>query len=157
MVTTDRKSIADFLDHKRLAVVGVSRNANDFSRMVFRELEKQGYDVVPVNPGATEMDGKRCFAHLGEIEPPVDAALLFTPSRDSAQVVNECVAANIHHVWMHRGAGGQGAVNDEAVAICREYGINCVAGECPMMFLPNNAWFHRFHGMLKKITGTYPN
>jgi predicted CoA-binding protein len=157
MVATDRKAIDAFLDRKRLAVVGVSRNANDFSRMVFREFEKQGYDVVPVNPGAPELEGKRCFAHVGDIEPPVDAALLFTPPRDTAGVVDECVSANIHHVWMHRGAGGPGAVSEAAVAVCREHGINFVAGECPMMFLPNNAWFHRFHGLLKKIAGTFPN
>jgi len=156
-MVTDRKSIDNFLDRKRLAVVGVSRNAGDFTRIVFREFEKQGYDVVPVNPGAAELEGKRCFAHVGDIEPPVDAALLFTQSRDTAEVVDECVSANILHVWMHRGAGGPGAVNDAAVAVCREHGINLVAGECPMMFLRNNAWFHRFHGLFRKIAGTYPN
>jgi predicted CoA-binding protein len=157
MSTTDRSTIDAFLDHKRLAVVGVSRNAQDFSRIVFREFEKQGYEVVPVNPYATELEGKRCFAHVRDIEPRVDAALLFTPSRDTAAVVDECVSAEIHHVWMHRGGGGPGAVNPEAIAVCREHGIRVVAGECPMMFLRNSAWIHRFHGFVKKIVGTYPN
>src|SRR5579864_3242247 len=115
MHATDRKAIDGFLSQKRLAVVGVSRNAADFSRSVLREFEKQGYEVVPVNPGATDLDGKRCFAHVTEIEPPVDAALLFTTPSHTADVVDECITAHIHHVWMHRGAGSTGAVNEHAV------------------------------------------
>ncbi len=41
---TDRKAIDEFLAHRRLAIVGVSRNARDFSRSVYREFEKQGVD-----------------------------------------------------------------------------------------------------------------
>src|SRR5579871_2093967 len=114
MSKTDRKAIDGFLSQKRLAVVGVSRNAKDFSRSVFREFERRGYDVVPVNPGATELEGKHCFAHVPDIEPPVEAALLFTAADRTPDVVDECIAAHVRHVWMHRG-GGQGAVNDEAV------------------------------------------
>lgn len=156
MTTTDRNTIDEFLSQKRLAMVGVSRNARDFSRSVFREFEKQGYEVVPVNPGATELEGKRCFAHVTEIEPPVDAALLFTSSEQTPAVVNECVSAHLHHVWMHRGGGGPGAVNAGAVEVCRKEGINVVAGECPLMFLGHPAWFHRVHGFIKKMNGTYP-
>ena len=156
MTTTDRQAIDGFLSQKRLAVVGVSRNARDFSRSVFRECEKQGYDVVPVNPGANDIEGKRCFAHVREIEPPVDAVLLFTRPDCTPYIVDECIESHVHHVWMHRG-GGVGAVNDEAVGRCRENGINVVAGECPLMFLPNAGWPHRFHGFIRKISGSYPN
>ncbi len=31
------EQIQDFLDHKRIALVGVSRQPNDFSRSMFRE------------------------------------------------------------------------------------------------------------------------
>jgi uncharacterized protein len=157
MTTNDRKAIDGFLSRKRLAVIGVSRNAGDFSRSVFSEFQKQGYDVVPVNPGVTELDGKRCFAHVTDIEPPVDAALLFTSSDRTEQVVDECIAAHVHHVWMHRGAGGPGAVNARAVKSCREHGISVVAGECPFMFLPNPAWPHRIHRFIRKVTGNYPH
>ncbi len=70
--------IQDFLGQKRLAVVGVSRQPKDFSLVLFRELRKRGYDAVPVNPQAEEIDEQPCYARLQAIHPPVDGALLMT-------------------------------------------------------------------------------
>jgi hypothetical protein len=47
-------------------------------------------------------------------------------------------------------------VSADAVKFCEANGIAVIAGECPMMFLSGGAWFHRLHGWLKKITGSYP-
>ena len=49
-MATTRAEIDKFLSNHRIALVGVSRNPQDFSRAVFRELTARGYDVVPVNP-----------------------------------------------------------------------------------------------------------
>jgi hypothetical protein len=43
-----RERIEDFLSQKRLAVVGVSRQPEDFTLGLFRESCRRGYDVVPV-------------------------------------------------------------------------------------------------------------
>jgi predicted CoA-binding protein len=147
--------VQDFLGQKRLAVVGVSRKPDDFSRKLFCQLWDRGYDVVPVNPEADEIDGQRCFAHLQDVTPPVNGALLMTSPVASEKVVQECADAGISRVWMYR-AGGAGAVSTEAVQFCESHGIAVIPGECPLMFLPQGAWFHRFHGTVRKITGRYP-
>jgi len=51
---TTLQDIQSFLDLKRLAVVGVSRNPTDFTRVLFREFRNRGYDAVPVNPAVRE-------------------------------------------------------------------------------------------------------
>ena len=66
-----RKNTRVFMGQKRLAIVGVSRNPQDFTRVLFREFLKQGYDVIPVNPNATEVEGRKCFARVGDINPGV--------------------------------------------------------------------------------------
>ena len=147
--------IADFMKQKRVAVVGVSRDPRDFSRALFREFLQQGYDAVPVNPQATEVEGKRCFAHVGEISPPVDSVLLMTPPSSTEQVVLECAASGITRVWMHRGVG-DGAVHPGAAALCREKGIRLVEGYCPFMFFQKPAFFHRLHRFFMKLAGSYP-
>jgi predicted CoA-binding protein len=146
--------IEAFLAQKRFAFVGVSRRPNDFSRTVFREFRGKGFDPVPVHPQATEVDGQRCYARVQDIQPPVDRAFLMTPPAVTSAMVRECAATGIKHVWMHRGAGpGKGSVSQEAVDFCRSQGIGVIPGECPMMFLPGAAWFHRFHGWLKGTGG----
>lgn len=150
-----RKQIDEFLNERRFAAVGLSRDPKDFTRTLIREFLGRGYDVVPVNPAVKEIDGRTCFASVREIDPPVAAVLLLTSPSATQAVVRDCAEAGVKRVWMYRG-GGNGAVNSEAVAFCGERGIDVVAGECPFMFLPGTGFPHRVHGLIRKIIGTYP-
>ena len=147
--------IRSFLSLKRIAFVGVSRDPKDFSRLLFREMCKRGYDMVPVNPAVGEVEMKRCFPRVQDITPAVDGALLMTKPSDTDHVVRDCAAAGIRDVWMHR-AGGHGSVSQDAVRFCHEQGINVVEGHCPFMFFEHTPFFHRVHGFFMKITGKYP-
>ena len=149
-MSTRNRLATDFLAQQRLAVVGVSRDPKDFSRCLFRELKKRGYDLVPVNPTGGEIEGLPCAARVQDIRPPVDGALLMTRPEVSEQVVRDCVAANIPRVWLHRGIG-PGAVSAAAVALCRQHGIVVVEGECPYMFLPASGFIHRTHGFFRRL------
>ncbi len=152
---TTTAEIRDFLAQRRIAMIGVSRNPKDFSRQLFRELAKRGYDMLPVNPAARDIEDRRCFTNVKDIEPAPDAALLMTSSSATLQAVRDCAAAGIRSVWMYR-AGGQGAVNAEAVAFCHANGIALVEGHCPFMFLPRASFVHRAHGFILKVIGNYP-
>ena len=153
---TVMERIRDFLGQKRVAIAGVSRQEKDFSRALFRELRSRGYDVVPVNPEAREIEGAACFARVSDISPIVDSVLVMTPAPLTDAIVHDCATAGVRRVWLYR-AGGKGAVTAEAVRFCEDNGISVIPGECPMMFLPGGAWFHRFHGLLKKVAGSYPS
>jgi len=150
-----RKSIDSFLNHKRLAVVGVSRNAKDFSRSLFRELQSRGYDLVPVNPNAEEIEGIPAVASVKDASPAVEGALLMTESHVSGGVVRECYDAGIQDIWLYR-AAGTGAVSRSALDFCDEKQMNVVNGECPFMFLPQNGFPHNFHGFCRKMLGRLP-
>ena len=152
---TTRKQIDSFWQLKRIAVVGVSRDPKHFSNDVWRELESRGYDLVAVNPRATEVNGKPSYPRLQDVQPPVDGALVMTPPRVTEQVVQDCVEAGVEHVWLHRG-GGVGAVSPKAVDYAAEHGLDVVVGHCPFMFLPGTPFFHRPHAWLKRLTGSYP-
>jgi predicted CoA-binding protein len=147
--------IRDYLGRRRVAVVGVSSNGQDFSRAVYREFKKLGYDTVPVNPQAEEIESDRCFKRVQDIQPPPEWALLYTRPEVSEQIVRDCAEAGVRRIWFHRSVA-QGSLNGRALALCSELNIEAVPGECPMMFLENAGWFHRFHGFLKQLTGSYP-
>ena len=147
--------IQDFLGRRRLAVVGVSQQPKDFSRTLFHEFLERGYDAVPVNPAAQEIEGRRCFARVQDVSPPIDAVLLMTTPAVTDTVVRDCAEAGVKLVWMYR-ATGKGAVSGAAVEFCEANGMLVIPGECPLMFLPGGAWFHRIHGLVKQIAGSYP-
>ena len=152
---TTLTQIQDFLGQSRLAVIGVSHHPRDFTRTLYDELQHRGYNVVPVNPGVNQVASRCCYARVCDIPAPVDGALLMTKPAVTERVVRECQAAGIRRIWMYR-ATGAGAVSAPAVQFCEAHGMSVVAGECPFMFLPETAWFHRFHGFCRTLTGKYP-
>ncbi len=149
------ETIEDFLAQKRIAMAGISRDPTSDSVKLFEELCCRGYDVVPVNPNTAEVQGRRCFARVQDIQPPVDAVLLMTSPEATETVVHDCAEAGIRRVWMYR-ATGKGSVSPKAIAFCREQGMQVVPGQCPFMFLRDATGVHRFHGFVRKITGRYP-
>lgn len=152
--TMDTRAVIDgFLAGRRLALVGVSRNPQDFSRLMLAELRKKGYEVVPVRPELDEVDGLRVYARVQDIPGSVDGAIVLTSPAVAEQVVRDCDEAQIRRVWLHRGAGN-GAVSEAAVAYCREHGIEVVPGECPLMFLGGSV--HDVHRSIRKLTGSLP-
>jgi predicted CoA-binding protein len=141
-----------FLATRRFAVVGVSRNEKDFSRYLLRELLSRGYDAVPVNPALGEAEGRRAFARVSEIDPPVEAALLLTAPTATEQVVRDALDAGVRRIWLHRG-GGQGAATPAALALCAASGVELVHDLCPFMALPGASFPHRVHGFLRRRFG----
>lgn len=148
-------TIESFLAQKRIAMVGMSREPKHISSLLFEEFCRRGYEVVPVNPNAPEIMGRRCFARVQDIQPAPDAALLMTPSTVTASAARDCAEAGVKRIWMFRG-GGQGSVSAEAVEFCQAHGMELVPGQCPFMYLSPVRSVHRFHRFLVKITGRYP-
>ncbi|HEY3365434.1 MAG TPA: CoA-binding protein [Symbiobacteriaceae bacterium] len=143
-----RKVIEEFLKQRRIGVVGVSRNPKEFANMIYRTLREKGYEVYPVNPNATEVEGEPCYPSAKELPERVDGVLVMVPAGKAAAVVQDCQAAGISRVWLHRGAG-PGAVSPEAVSLARAAGMAVVDGACPLMFL--GSWPHKVHRVFAKL------
>jgi len=132
-VTRVPESVAAFLRGRRFAVAGVSRQPNQAANAVFRKLRNSGYEVVPINPNASEVEGTRCYSDISEVPGRLDGVVIATAPAVSAQVVRACSDQGVHRVWLHR-AFGSGSVSDEAVGQCAARGIACIVGGCPLMF-----------------------
>jgi len=146
-----KASIEDFLDQKKIVVVGASRNRKKFGNAIFRELKSKGYQVFPVNPNATTIDNVPCYPSIKEVPEAADAVVLIVPPSVTEQVVLEVIQANIRRVWMQ-----PGCESIRAVKLCRERGINVVYGECLLMFLEPAALIHRMHRCVKRLLGRLP-
>jgi predicted CoA-binding protein len=155
MAKVTRAAIGDFLAAKRIAVVGASRHEKEYSRSLFRELLKHGYDATPVNPYVEELDGRKCFKSVKDISPPPERALLVLPEDKTEQAVVDCADAGIKHVWLHRHVAG-GVSDTRAIFRAEERGLNLITGFCMFMFLPHSPFVHRLHGGVMKLIGIYP-
>ncbi|MBI4417446.1 MAG: CoA-binding protein [Ignavibacteriales bacterium] len=150
-----RSLINEFLKQKHFAFIGVSRNEKDFSRILFRAFTAAGYEAIPVNPMAMEIDGRKCFGSVRDVSPRVTSALLLLPKYSLTRVIVKCAEAGITLLWIY-GIMGPRDVSREVLAVCKEYGIEVIPGYCPFMFMQKAGWFHRLHGSVMKFVGMYP-
>lgn len=146
-----RKSIDDFLAQKKIAVIGVSRDAKQIANSAYRMLKQRGYIIYPVNPYAERVENDRCYPHIKALPEQVEAALVMLPPSKTELVLQEIADAGIKYVWLQ-----QQSETAHAIQFCRDHNITVVHGECILMFLEPLGVPHRIHRWIKKVTGTLP-
>jgi predicted CoA-binding protein len=142
-MTAIKDAAAEFLDHRRIAVTGVSRDPKGHgSNVVYKRLRDRGYEVFAVNPNADRVEGDACYHDLGSIPGGVEAVVIGTRPDAAEDTMRECAELGVKHVWMHRGPGA-GSVSDAAAAYGRGHGITVIDGGCPCMFGPTGDLGHK--------------
>ena len=115
------------------AVVGCSPDPNRDSNRIASMLIRRGYQVIPVNPMATEILGERSYPSLTEIpaDTGVEVVDVFRRAAAAGTHVDEAVQIGARAVWMQLG------VIDEAAADRgRAAGLRVVMDRCPAIELP---------------------
>ena len=148
-------SVAEFLSGKRFAVAGVSRQRQQAANAIFRKLRDSRFEVVPVNPNATEVEGVRCYPDLTSISGSLDGVVIATHPRNALAIVQQCSSLGVRRVWFHR-SFGQGSVSGDAVHECNARDIKCIVGGCPMMYCEPVDLPHRCMRWLLKFGGRVP-
>jgi predicted CoA-binding protein len=120
-------TIREILAHRRtIAVVGCSPDPARDSHEIAGLLIERGHDVIPVNPAATEILGRRCYASLHEVGRPIEMVDIFRRSDQAGVVVDEAIAIGARIVWL------QLDVIDEAAALrAQRAGLTVVMDRCP--------------------------
>lgn len=147
------KQIETFFNQKNIAFIGLSRNSKDFSRNVFTEFVKRNYNVIPVNPNSSEIEGRTCYPSVTDVPEPVDAAIVFVPSAVKSNIPKECLDKGIKNIWFYEIKPGQ--INPESEEL-KVNDANIISGYCPLMFISETQWFHKMHGFFVKLSGKYP-
>ena len=108
-----------------VAVIGLSPKAERDSHQVARYLQKQGYRIVPVNPGQKEILGEASYPNLKAIPFAVDVVNIFRRSEAVPPVVEDAIAVGAKAVWMQLGI-----THNEAAQKARNAGLKVVMNKC---------------------------
>ncbi|MEK6810568.1 MAG: CoA-binding protein [Candidatus Thermoplasmatota archaeon] len=112
--------------YRRIAVVGMSKNPEKEAHTVPKYLLQHGYDIIPVNPTATEILGLRAYPNLKSIPRDYDVVDLFRPSSDVPPFVDEAIEdGRAKVIWMQLGIQ-----NDEAARKAEAAGLTVVQSRC---------------------------
>ncbi len=142
------QAIQDFIQGKRIAIVGVSRSGKKFGNTIYAELKARGYQVSIVHPKAQEIDGEPCFPNLAALRGKIDGVVICVSPDQAGEVLREAVQAGVKNIWLQ-----QGAQSPEVLAQARQLGVNPVAGKCILMYAQPVRSFHRFHRGFMQLFG----
>jgi uncharacterized protein len=125
----DESALIDSIlrESRTIAIVGLSDKPDRPSYRVAKYLQAQGYRIVPVNPGLTEVLGERSYPDLASIPGPdaVDVVDIFRRSEDVPPIVEAAIARGAKIVWMQ-----EGVVNEPAAERARAAGLQVVMNLC---------------------------
>jgi uncharacterized protein len=150
MAKNSLSTINDFLEPKRFALIGLSRDPKKFSRAVFKELSAKGFEIYPVNPNMDDVEGAKCYHNVSDLPSSVKHAVFMTPKPSTAGAVENAIHNGFTHIWIQ-----QGAETKDAIDNARNNGAKIVHGTCIMMHA-NPSGVHKFHGFLSKLFGAFP-
>ncbi len=119
--------IAEILNQRSFAVVGVSRDRTKYGYQVYKALKRAGYAVYAVNPNMTEIDGDPVYPHLDNIPEPIDVLVTVVPPEVTQQIMIAAGKLKIGYCWMQPESESRAAVNQALANGMRVvYGGPCI-------------------------------
>lgn len=154
---TMQEMVQDFLEQKRIAVAGVSRNASETANMIYKKLQDAGHEVYAINPNAETINGQPCYPDVKSTPFPPDAVMIVTKPEVTDKIVHDCAEAGIKRVWMHCSVmHGVRSTSDSAVKFCNDNGITVIPSGCPFMYCEPVDVFHKGMRWWMNMRGSLP-
>jgi len=110
---------------KVIAVVGISSKPHRPSYGVSAYLQKNGYQIIPVNPRESEVLGEKAYPDLASIPVKVDIVDVFRKPNEAVEIVKESIKIGAKAVWLQ-----ESVVSEEAFKIGLEAGLDMVMDRC---------------------------
>jgi len=122
------EEIRKIYNFRNIAVVGMSKNPGKAAHDVPKYMIEKGYNVIPVNPTATEILSRRTYSRVSDIQFQVDIIDVFRPSEDVYPVIEDSIKKpGIRVIWLQ-----EGIHNTEAEKIALDNKIDIVFNRCVM-------------------------
>jgi acetyl coenzyme A synthetase (ADP forming)-like protein len=119
-----------FFEPKSVAIVGASRKQGKIGNFILRNNLMLGYSgpIYPVNPGAGEIEGLRCYPSVAAIPEAVELAVIALPAHLVVDVMKDCQRKKVRGVVIISSGfseiGGEGLERQrELVRLAAEEGI----------------------------------
>lgn len=117
------------LDKKVWAVVGATPNPEKFGYKIFKKLKKFGYEVYPVNPGYSDIEGETCYKDLASIPVKVDCVDVVVAPERAKNTLEEAINLKIDNIWFQPGTFTPELIDQAEVAGLNTVYYNCVLVE----------------------------
>ncbi len=148
-------SLTNFFYPDSVAVIGASREKEKVGHQVLASIIEGGYegDVFPVNPGAEELEGLKCYPSVGEIDSTPDLAVIVLPAKLVPSVMEQCARQRIKAAVIisagFKEVGDEGQrLEKQVVKIARRGNMRIIGPNCLGLLVPGHKFNASFGGEL---------
>ncbi|MDO5575926.1 MAG: CoA-binding protein, partial [Fibrobacter sp.] len=126
-----------FFEPKSVAIIGASQNPAKVGYKILENLLRAGYTgtIVPVNPSADSILGKKCYKSLGEFGGKIDQSVIVVPRAAVLGSVKESIASGAKAITVitagFKEQDSEGAqLEKELAKVCSDAGVSLLGPNC---------------------------
>jgi acetyl coenzyme A synthetase (ADP forming)-like protein len=126
-----------FFNPKSIAIIGASRTPGKVGYDILKNSIQYGYQgtVYPINPGATEILGVKCYPSIFDVPDKIDLAVVVVPSKNVLEVIEQCGKKGIDSAIIitagFRESGSEGAkLENDLVKKAKKAGVRFIGPNC---------------------------
>src|SRR3984957_2612293 len=106
---------------KTVAIIGASNDRNKYGNKAVRAYVQQGYQVFPVNPRETEIEGLPAFKTIGDVPVRPQMISVYLPPPVLLKILPDIAAKGCDELWLN-----PGTESDEVLAEAERLGLNVI-------------------------------
>lgn len=106
---------------KTIAILGASADRNKFGNKAVRAFQRQGWQVFPVNPKETQIEGLPVFASIAEIPARPKLVSVYLPPPVLLKALPAIAAKGCDELWLN-----PGTESPEVLAEAERLGLNVI-------------------------------
>lgn len=110
-----------------VAIVGASADRAKFGNKAVRAYLEEGWEVFPVHPAATEIEGRPAFKSVLDIPVPLERVLFYVPPAVGLRMLPEAARKGCRELWL-----APGAESDDIIEAATQLKLNVIVA-CPIV------------------------
>ena len=101
-----------------IAIIGASKDRKKFGNKAVRAYKSKGYEVFPINPNESKIEGLKAYPSILQTPKPPDLASLYLPPQTGIKILEEVAQAGVKVVYIN-----PGAESPELIAKAKQLGL----------------------------------
>ena len=110
---------------KTIAVVGMSPRPERPSHYVSQYMSENGYNIIPVNPGHSQILHRKSYPTILDIGEPIDIVNVFRRSEYVLPIIKDAIKINANAIWLQ-----DGVISHEGEKLAKENNILFIMNDC---------------------------
>ena len=110
---------------KTIAVVGMSPRPERPSHYVSQYMSENGYNIIPVNPGHSQILHRKSYPTILDIGESIDIVNVFRRSEYVLPIIKDAIKINANAIWLQ-----DGVISHEGEKLAKENDKLFIMNDC---------------------------